>query len=91
MTLPYVPDQELAEAHVGVGRYRDRGCSLWPSCLECPFPRCRYDAGGWDVARERDARIREARAAEPWLKRRELAERFGVGVRMVDRALASGK
>jgi hypothetical protein len=22
----------------------DRGCDLAPHCLECPFPRCRYDA-----------------------------------------------
>lgn len=23
--------------------YRDTGCSLAPSCLACPFERCRYD------------------------------------------------
>ena len=25
--------------------YTDTGCELAPSCLSCPFPRCRYDGG----------------------------------------------
>lgn len=25
------------------GGYADRGCSLHPSCLTCPLPRCRYE------------------------------------------------
>ncbi len=31
------------EIQIGTGYYRDTGCSLYPSCLKCPLPECRYD------------------------------------------------
>jgi hypothetical protein len=40
--------------------YRDTGCDLYPSCLHCPLPRCRYEepggAGGM-LRTSRDASI----------------------------------
>jgi hypothetical protein len=32
--------EDLLPEHV---RYRDEGCELFPSCLSCPLPQCRYD------------------------------------------------
>jgi len=32
--------EDLLPEHV---RYHDEGCDLFPSCLNCPLPQCRYD------------------------------------------------
>ncbi len=70
-------------------RYRDEGCDLAGSCLNCPLPGCIYD---------------EPRGRQHWLKKSraremvrlfavegkgigELAEIFGVSQRTVQRAL----
>ncbi len=70
-------------------QYRDEGCEMAASCLECPFPQCLYD---------------RPRGRHHWLKRirdreiarfftnegkevRELATIFGVSQRTVQRAL----
>ena len=70
-------------------RYRDEGCDLAGSCLDCPFPGCIYD---------------EPRGRQRWLKRlrdkdmtnlftregrgvKDLALLFGVSQRTVQRAL----
>ena len=70
-------------------RYRDEGCDLATSCLDCPFPKCIYD---------------EPRGRQHWKKRqrdreianlfsskgkgvKELALMFGVSQRTVQRAL----
>lgn len=70
-------------------RYRDEGCELAASCLNCPFPKCIYD---------------EPRGRQRWLKGqrdreivrrfynegkgvKELALQFGVSQRTVQRAL----
>ena len=42
----------------------DQGCDLAPRCLECPFPKCRYDGEGVKAARfrlkgEEAARLRD--------------------------------
>ncbi len=69
-------------------RYRDTGCSLSPSCLNCPLVRCRYDepAGAVTVRRaDRDARILALRRQH--LPVREVARRAGVTTRTVQRAL----
>ena len=71
--------------------YRDEGCELSTSCLNCPLPQCIYD---------------EPRGRQRWLKRfrdkeitrlfssegreiKELASMFGVSQRTVQRALKS--
>ena len=70
-------------------RYRDEGCDLASSCLNCPFPKCVYD---------------QPRGRQRWLKRwrdweivrlfntdgkrvKELALIFGLSQRTVQRAL----
>jgi len=70
-------------------QYRDDGCDLSPSCLNCTLPLCRYDQPG-GVRRLR-TRGRDEEIAR--LRRRErlpidaLARRFGVSRRTVFRIL----
>ncbi len=69
--------------------YRDRGCDIFPSCLSCPLPRCRYDEPGGVRAllnRERDREIRRLRLDHE-LPVDEIALRFRVSRRTVFRAL----
>lgn len=70
-------------------RYRDEGCELAPSCLNCPLPLCRYDLPG-GVRRQRlrtrdDAIIRLRRVGG--LPVEEIARRFGLSRRSVFRVL----
>lgn len=70
--------------------YRDEGCNLFASCLECPLRRCRYDVPGGVRAllnRERDHQIRVTRDTSD-LNVDQIAERFHVSRRTVFRALA---
>lgn len=70
-------------------RYKDEGCRLSPSCLECPFPHCVDDKprGRRQFVRcVREGQIREAYTAEkPNIK--DLAARFHVSRRTVERAI----
>jgi len=71
--------------------YRDDGCDLFPSCLSCPLPRCRYDVPGGVRAllnRERDHQIRILRE-DAGLSVDEIADRFQVSRRTIFRALAT--
>ena len=70
-------------------RYRDEGCELAGSCLNCPFPQCIYDQ-----PRGRQRWLKKLRARE--MTRlftakgkglEELAQMFGVSQRTVQRAL----
>jgi hypothetical protein len=68
--------------------YRDDGCSVSPSCLTCPLPRCRYEEPGGlrAVLNEyRDRQIVELRRRGAPVP--ELAERFGVSRRTVFRVI----
>ena len=72
--------------------YRDRGCDLFPSCLRCPLPRCRYDEPGGARAmlnRVRDREMRRLRR-EQELPVDEIARRYRVSRRTVFRALQHG-
>jgi len=69
--------------------YRDEGCDLADSCLNCPFPRCIYDQSGgkqrW-LKRLRDREIvRVANTQGSGVK--ELATMFRLSQRTVQRAL----
>ena len=71
--------------------YRDEGCDLAPSCLNCPFPRCRYDEEGGIAGfmrRKRDSELRRLRQEEG-LSPLELAERFNVSLRSVYRIISA--
>ena len=70
-------------------QYRDEGCDLADSCLNCPFTRCIYDEPGgkhhW-LKRLRDREMARLFTTEgKGIK--ELALMFGVSPRTVQRAL----
>lgn len=69
--------------------YRDEGCELADSCLNCPLPRCIYDQPRgrqrW-LKRSRDSEIARRFTAEGKTIN-ELAREFGVSRRTVQRAL----
>jgi len=73
--------------------YRDDGCDLFPSCLQCPLVRCRYDEPGGARALLNSARDREIRRLrqEGGLTVEEIADRFRVSRRTVFRALATAR
>ncbi len=69
--------------------YRDNGCDLADSCLNCPLSKCIYDEPGgrqrW-LKRQRDRQIARLFTVEG--KRvKELALMFGLSQRTVQRAL----
>ncbi len=69
--------------------YRDEGCEVSPTCLECPLPRCKFDDPDWYRRlrlASRDARVLEALRTERD-RPAELARRFGVSVRTVQRIM----
>jgi len=73
--------------------YRDEGCEFDSSCLNCPFPKCIYDEPGgrqrWlKSLRDREI-VRLASGEGKGIK--ELALRFGVSQRTVQRALKRTK
>jgi DNA-binding CsgD family transcriptional regulator len=72
--------------------WRDEGCEFFPSCLNCPLPKCVEDEPRGQQRLRMAARKR--RMAE--LRRRgksvkEIAELFGVSSRTVQRALKNQK
>ena len=71
-------------------RPRNEGCDLFPSCLRCPLPKCRYDNPGRQTGKE--LRNREmVRLHKEGMEVRELAQRFGVSKRTVHRIIAPSK
>lgn len=69
--------------------YADNGCDLYPSCLQCPLPRCRYEEAGGAAAMlrtGRDATILRL-ASEKDLGVDGLAEMFGLSRRTIFRVL----
>ena len=73
--------------------YADTGCDLYPSCLQCPLPRCRYEEPGGAAAILRQGRdesiLRLARNSGLGVD--ELARSFGVSRRTIFRVLSSAK
>jgi hypothetical protein len=73
--------------------YTDRGCDLYPSCLNCPLPRCRYEDPGGAAAMlrtGRDASILRL-AEEGGVTVDELARMFGLSRRTIFRVLRASK
>ena len=69
--------------------YQDEGCELFPSCLQCPLSRCRYDyqAEGRRPARMlRDQEVMKQRR-ETGRSATELARMFGLSTRTVQRII----
>lgn len=72
--------------------YADTGCDLYPSCLRCPLPRCRYEEPGGAAAilrTGRDANI--IRLERQGMSVDQLAETFGVSRRTIFRVLRAAR
>lgn len=69
--------------------YADTGCEASLSCLMCPLPMCKFDDPAWYQEHKRRERDKEVVAAfrEDGLHVFEVADRLGVSVRTVHRAL----
>ena len=67
--------------------YRDEGCDLFPSCLDCPLPRCRYDEPQGKQIRKELRNVEIARLHAGGSPIRELTERYGVSRRTIYRAI----
>ncbi len=68
--------------------YRDEGCELAGSCLNCPFARCVYEEPGGKLRLAKYLRAKEmARLFSEGKGLREIASKFGVSERTVRRAL----
>lgn len=79
-----LPREDLLPEH-----YRDEGCELAPSCLNCPFPRCAED-----MPRGRQYRKKEIRNTEilrlfytQGEDTKQIAQKLSVSKRTVQRAL----
>lgn len=69
--------------------YLDRGCDLYPSCLNCPLPRCRYEEPGGAAGMlrgGRDAAILRL-SGQDGVSVDRLAEMFGLSRRTIFRVL----
>ncbi|MFP6680258.1 MAG: helix-turn-helix domain-containing protein [Dehalococcoidia bacterium] len=69
--------------------FRDDGCEVSFSCLNCPLPICKFDDPGWlqrENRQSRDQAMITARRAER-LSVSKIAERFDVSTRTVHRVL----
>lgn len=73
--------------------YADSGCDLYPSCLHCPLPRCRYEEPGGASAIMRGSRNAaiERLALRDGASVDELAAMFGLSRRTVFRVLRGAR
>jgi AraC-like DNA-binding protein len=73
--------------------YADNGCDLYPSCLHCPLPRCRYEEPGGAAAMLRSGRDESIvrLATERGLSVDNLAAMFGLSRRTVFRVLRQAR
>jgi len=67
------------------GIYKDRGCALFPKCLECPFFDCLADSIPSLLINAKRAEAREL--AERGMSKIEIARKLGVAERTVKRYL----
>lgn len=69
--------------------YRDTGCSLFPSCLRCPFPTCRYDqqCGTRSFTTQQRLHIVRLLKDDPLYTSQAIAQKLGVSRRQVFRYL----
>ena len=67
--------------------WRDRGCELFPSCLNCPLPKCIEEPRARQMLRMSARARRMAELKRDGKSIKEIAEVFGVSKRTVERAL----
>ncbi len=82
--LPIVRSDSLPEGTV----YHDKGCSISPSCLECPLAVCRYDDRELR-RRNLHRKIQEMRAAK--FSVASVAQHFGLSIRTIYRVTQGGQ
>jgi len=77
-----LPREDLLE------HYRDKGCELAPSCLNCPFPHCSEDMPRGRQRQRKEIRNREIfRSYSQGKGVKQIAQRLKVSERTVQRAL----
>lgn len=85
-----VKAESLVDYRIYIGQmWPDEGCNLAPSCLSCPFVKCRHDYFGGELqlrSEERRRQVAEMKARG--LTFREMAAELGVSVRQVARLAA---
>ncbi len=89
MTLPSGPEP-LATVRSDTlpenTRYKDDGCDVSQSCLDCPLSLCKYDDPGWLQRESRRTRDDEVyRLRQEKVSVAEISERFGISTRTVHR------
>jgi hypothetical protein len=69
--------------------YRDTGCEVFPSCLNCPLPQCKYDDPVWYQRYRRHGRDQLILAAlsDDGATVTQVAEFFKLSPRTIQRAL----
>jgi len=89
-----VPDRadELVEHRIFNGPMWPDGCDLAPSCLACPFEKCRFDEpNGAQTMRARVTRERVMQATAEGLSPRATAAAAGVSLRTVFRLRSAAR
>lgn len=82
-----MPDTKpRSSAYVDGVNFSDDGCSLAPSCLECPFPVCRYDVHGIPGIKAEIKKEFIRKAKRMGYKRSDIAKEFGISLRVIHRA-----
>ncbi|MEK9676050.1 MAG: helix-turn-helix domain-containing protein [Chloroflexota bacterium] len=94
MTLPSGPEP-LATVRSDTlpenTRYKDDGCDVSQSCLDCPLSLCKYDDPGWLQRESRRTRDDEVyRLRQEKVSVAEISERFGISTRTVHRIVQRG-
>jgi len=86
---PVKPENDIPDLRPEFCRYRDEGCELAESCLNCPFAKCIYDEPGGKQRWLKRLRAREIARLHviDGKKVKELSEMFGISQRTVQRAL----
>jgi hypothetical protein len=77
---------DLLPEHIG---YRDEGCDLADSCLNCPYEECIYDEPGGKRLWKKKARSTEVIRlhTEEGKTIKELSDMYGVSKRTIQRSL----
>ncbi len=73
--------------------YRDEGCKLAPSCLDCPFPVCvedRWRGEANEAKKIRDKEIVRLHTIGK-IKEKELSVRFHLNLRTINRIIANAR
>ena len=81
--------EPIADRLPNYSDYCDEGCDLFPSCLECPLARCRYDEQAGErraATRLRDKELLRQRSLA-CKNVAELAKSFAVSKRTVQRII----